>query len=53
MNDKCLNPNCKNCYNTASKLVREKKITWEALVKKGRALEVKSRSATKIPWFLS
>ena len=58
---KCLNPNCKdkpfcrglckNCYNSASRLIRLKRVTDKWLVKHGKLLRDGARS--RINWLLS
>lgn len=59
----CLFPNCggeragrglcKNHYNTASRIVRSKKTSWEKLEKAGKSLPHKKRGEGNVSvWFL-
>jgi hypothetical protein len=50
LNEACHNPPnarglCRSCYNTASRLVREKKTTWAKLEKAGKALPLSQKKA--------
>lgn len=45
---------CATHYSYAFRLVKEKKITWDELVKQGKALASHSKSRSKvIDWFLN
>ena len=65
MSQKCLNPNCKkaeyvrgvcsSCYRIALRLVKEKKISWDALIKNKKILPKRVRGpfmGKKMKWFL-
>jgi len=46
---------CYLCYNTARRLIKEGRTTWDAVVKAGKALPAHSTgpSSKRVDWFLN
>ena len=43
---------CRSCLSLASKLVKEKKVTWEELEKRSKCLPKGEQRRTRAKWFL-